>query len=88
MVSHWSLSDSKSPQVTRTLLSILSDLNNAVVLIVSTCPLISKSSSPCANLLVTVPRAPITIGMTITFMFQSFSIPEQGPGTYLTFAFF
>ena len=31
MVFHWSLSDSKSPQVFRTLLCILADLNNAVV---------------------------------------------------------
>ena len=29
MVSHWCLSDSKSPQVTRTLLTILADLYNA-----------------------------------------------------------
>ena len=46
MVSHWSLSDTKSPQVSRTLLSILADINNAVVRIVSTRPLISKPSSP------------------------------------------
>ena len=31
MVFHWSLSDSKSPQVSRTLLNILAVLNNAVV---------------------------------------------------------
>ena len=46
MLSLWSLSDSKSPQVSRTLLSILADLSNAVVWIVSTCLLISKFSSP------------------------------------------
>ena len=45
MTSHWSLSDSKSPQVSRTLLSILVDLNNAEVWIVATRPVISKSSS-------------------------------------------
>ena len=49
---------------------------------VSTRPLISKSSSPFNNSSVTVPRAPIKIGINITFMFHSFSIPEQGPGTY------
>ena len=38
------MSDSKSTQVSRTLLSILADFNNAVVWVVSTCPLISKSS--------------------------------------------
>ena len=46
MVFHWSLSDSKSPQVSRTLLSILAVLNNAVVWMVSTRPPTSKSSSP------------------------------------------
>ena len=35
MVSHWNLSGSKSSQVSRTLLSILADLNNAVVWMVS-----------------------------------------------------
>ena len=39
------LVDRKSPQVSRTLLSILVDLNNVVVWMASTCPLISKSSS-------------------------------------------
>ena len=43
MVFHWRLSDSKSPQVSRTLLSILSVLNNAVVWMVSTCLPTSKS---------------------------------------------
>ena len=70
MVFHWSLSDSKSLQVSRTPLSILADLINAVVWIVSTL-LISKSSSPCTNPLVTVPSAPITIGISVTFMFFS-----------------
>ena len=46
MVFHWSLSDSKSPQVSRTLLSILAVLNNAVVWMVPTCPPVYKSSFP------------------------------------------
>ena len=41
MIFYWSLSDSKSPQVSRILLIILGDLNNAVV---SAYPLIYKSS--------------------------------------------
>ena len=49
MVFQWNLSDSKSPQVSRTLLSILSVLNNAVVWMVSTRPPTSKSSSPFSN---------------------------------------
>ena len=38
---------------------------------VSTHPLISKSASLCTNPLVTVPRALITIDITVTFMFHS-----------------
>ena len=69
MVFHWSLSDSKSPQVSRTLLSILADLNNTLT--VSTYLVIFKSSSPCISPLVTVLRAPITSGIIVTFMFYS-----------------
>ena len=46
MVFHWILRDSKSPQVSRTLLSILAVLNVVVGWVVSTRPLIFKSSSP------------------------------------------
>ena len=72
MVFHWSLSDSKSPQVSRTRLRILAVLSNAVVWIVSTRPPTSKSSRPFNNPLVIVPNAPITIGTIVTFMFHSF----------------
>ena len=69
MVFQWSLSDSKSPQVSRTLLNILTDLNSAVVWIVSTRVLISCSSSPVTTHLVTEPSASITIGITVTYYF-------------------
>ena len=59
-------------QVSRTPLSILVDLSNDVVWMISTRPLIFKSSSPCTNPLVTVPRATITIGINVTFMFHRF----------------
>ena len=72
MVFPWSLSDSISPQVSSTLLSILAVLNNAVIWMISTRPPTSKSSSPFSNPLVTVPNAPITIGITATCMFHSF----------------
>ena len=84
MVFHWSLSDSKSLQVSRTLLSILAVLNNAVVWMVSTRPPNSKSSRPPNNILVTVPNAPITIGIIITFMFHSF-FNSQARSRYLSF---
>ena len=46
MVFHWTLSDSKSPQVSRILLSILTVLNNVVVWMVSTRPATFSSSTP------------------------------------------
>ena len=69
---HWRLSDSKSPHVSRTLLSILAVFNNAVVWMVSTRSPTSKSSRPFNNPLVTVPKAPITIGIIVTFIFHNF----------------
>ena len=63
MVFHWSSSDSKFPQVFRTLLSILAVFNNAVVWMVSTHLPTSKSSNPFKIPLVTVLKAPITIGI-------------------------
>ena len=66
MVFHWSLSDRKSPQVIWILFSILAFVNNAEVWMVSTRPPTSKSSSPFNNPSMTVPRAPITIGMIVT----------------------
>ena len=72
MVFHWSLSDSKSLQVFRTLLSILAVLNNVVVWMVSTRPPTSKSSSPFSNPLVAVLNAPMTIGIIVTSMFHIF----------------
>ena len=72
MVFHWSLSDSKSPLVSRTLLSSLAVLNKAVVWMFSTRPRNSKSSSPFNSPLVTVPNASISIGIIVTFVFHSF----------------
>ena len=69
VVFHRSQSDYKSTQVSRTLLSILADLNNAVVWVVSSRPPTFKSSSPFNNPLVTVPKATITI---VTYMFHNF----------------
>ena len=72
MIFHWSLSDSKSPQVSRTRLRILAILSNAVIWIVSTRPPTSKSSRPFYNPLVIMPNAPLTIGTIVTFIFHSF----------------
>ena len=85
MVFRRSLSDSKSPRVSRTHLSILAVLNNAVVKMVPTRPPTFKSSSPFNNHLVTVPNAPPTTGIIVT-MFHSccFLIPKAR-SRYLSF---
>ena len=62
----------KCPQVSWTLLSILAVFNNAVIWMVSTRPPTSMSFRPFNNPLVFVPKAPITIGIIVTFMFHSF----------------
>ena len=87
MVSLCALSDRKSPQVFRTLLSILADRNNAVVWMFLTHPHITKSSSPCINPLSVVPIASITIGITVTLQFNIFLIPWQNTFTYPAFCF-
>ena len=72
MIFHWRLNESKSPQVSRTLLSILAVFSYAVVWMISTRPPTSKFSSPFNKPLVTVTKAPITFGIIVTFMFHSF----------------
>ena len=67
----WSLSNNKSPHVSRTIISILADLN-VVIWIASTRRLISKFTSACTYSLVTAPSVPITIGITVTFMLHRF----------------
>ena len=84
MVFYWSLRDSKSPQVSKTLLCILADFNNAVFWMVSSRIFISKSSGPIINPLVTVLSEPITIGITVTFMFHSF-FSSLARSRYLSF---
>ena len=87
-VSRWSLSVSKPIQVSRTLLIILADLNNALIWTASARPLISNSSIPFINLLVTVSRAPITIGINVTVMFQFLQFPSMFDVFILLFSFF
>ena len=55
MVFHFSLCGSKSPRVSRIPLSILADLNNAVVWMISSRTFISKSSGPFINPLIILP---------------------------------
>ena len=85
MASRWSLRDNKSPQISRTLLSILVDLN--IVGMVSIFLLISKMSSPLSNRLVIIPSAPFTIGITVAFWFHGFLVLKQGLDINLSFRF-
>ena len=86
MVFHWSLSDSKTPQVSRTLLSIRTVLNNVVLCMVSTRPPNFKSPSSFNNPLVTIPKAPITIGIIVTSLFHScFFLNSLARSRYLSF---
>ena len=56
---------------------------------VSTRPPTSKSSSPFSNPLVTVPNAPITIGIIVTCMSHSFfQFPSKVEVLILLFTFF
>ena len=86
IVFPWTFSDSTSPQVSWTLFSILALLNNAVVWMVSTRLPTSKSSTPFSYPLVTVLKAPITIGIIVTFMFHSF-FNSLARSRYLSFFF-
>ena len=81
MIFHLGLSESKSPKVSRTFLSILVDFCNTVVWIVSTRLFISKSSSPFINPLVTVARALIIIGINFTCS-TVFSVSYLDRGIY------
>ena len=69
MIFHSSLSDSKFPQVSNILLSIMADLNYAVVWMVSSLFVICKFSSPSTNPLLTVA---IAIDITVIFTLISF----------------
>ena len=88
MVSYWSLSDSKSPQVSRTLLNILADINNAVVWMVSSRPLICKSSSSCTNLRWLYQEHQLQLVSSSLLCSTVFSNSLQGLGTFFLFVFF
>ena len=88
MVTHWSLINSKSPQVYRTFFSILADLNNSVVWMISTLPLISKSSHSCTNPLVTVPSVLITTDITVSSVFHSSSKVLELTSLFAFFPFY
>ena len=83
MVFHWSRYDSNSPQVRKTILNILANLNDAMIGRIVIFPLISDSSGLLSKPLETVPSAPITNTITVTFSFQSF-LSSQARSKYLS----
>ena len=74
MIFHWNLSDSKSFQVSRTLLSILADLNNTLVCMISILPPTTSLSSIFFRFLGTVQSTLSTIGMTDTLFHNFFQL--------------
>ena len=74
--------------VMTSLLSILADLNNTVIWMVSIHPLISNSSSPLSKPLETISSAPIKIGSTVSSMFYSVLVLWQGLSMCHSFDFF
>ena len=74
IICHWNLNERKLSQVSRTFHRILPNLNVAVVLVLSICPLIFKSSSLFTYPVEIVPCTPNTIGITVTFMFHRFLV--------------
>ena len=83
MVFHWSLSNSKSLQILGTLLNILTDLSIAVVWMISARPPILSPSSSLTKTLEIVPNTPISIGITVTFMFHS-SFSSRARSKYMS----
>ena len=73
IVSLWSLNNSKRP---------------AVVWMVSISPIIYKSSSPFIIPFVSVLSVPITIGITVNFMFRRFCSSPASSKYLFLFAFF
>ena len=70
MVLHWSQNDRKSFQFSRTLLSILANLKNAIILMVSIHPLIFNSSRPLFQAFWgLVPNASVKTDITISHFF-------------------
>ena len=78
---------SKFPQVSSSLLSILADLNNTIVWMISTCPLISISSSPFTNLWLLYQAHQLQLVSPSLLWWINFSFFWLGRGTYLAFRF-
>ena len=72
LVFHWSLSDSKSSQISQTLLNTLAGHYSVEVMMISIFPLNPSSRCPFSRLMGTVLWVPTTIVFTVTFTFHCF----------------
>ena len=77
----------KSPQVSRTLFSILADLNNILTLIISARSLIYIYSNLFSKPLRNVPRKPATVVITVTLYSIAFLIHRDSLSTNHSFCF-
>ena len=87
MVLHWSLSDCKPFLVSRTLQSLMDDLNSAVVRRVFILLLISSSPNYFSGPLGTISSAITTTGVTVSLMFHRFLALRQDLSICLSFCF-
>ena len=86
MVFHWSLCDSKSPQISKTLLNIPADFSSTVLwMVLIILPLNNSLTSILPRLLEIVPRVKNRTGITVTFMFHSFFSPLARSKVLLAF---
>ena len=87
MVFHWSMSDSKTPHLSRTLLNILANLNNTAVWMVLACPLISNPSSLLSRPLGIFLMRQLKLVSLSSSCSIAFLVLWQGPSTSLSFCF-
>ena len=71
MIFHWIPSDSKSPQISRTLLSIIADIKNALVWMVSIPP--------------RIPSSPVSFLMGRLFQVRKLQLVLPSPSCYIVF---
>ena len=88
MVFRWSLRDRKSAQVSHTVFSIFTNLNNAAVWMISNRPPVSETSSPLSKALENFRRMPIRTGITESLCYRAFIVSWQGPRPGFRFRFF
>ena len=80
----------KSYEVSRSFLSIVAQFNSAVMGVVSILAQISRSLCIFSNFFETVPEAPTSIGITVSYMYEKFPVlwQDSSSSQYLCFLLF